>query len=87
MIVRPAIVVDGIYIGLPPHCLLIPSIGTRHEGLAVLFDIAIDFVKRKRVDLGSMVTHTFSIEDYRELIEVNLNKQKHEAVKTVVSFT
>jgi len=52
-----------------------------------IFDIAIDFVKHKRVDLGSMVTHTFSLEDYKEMIEVNLNKPKHKAVKTVVSFT
>jgi len=52
-----------------------------------IFDIAIDFVKRKKVDLESMVTHMFSIEDYRKMIEVNLNKPKHKAVKTVVSFT
>ena len=51
-----------------------------------IFDIAIDFVKRKRVDLGSMVTHTFSLGDYKGMIEVNLNKPKHRAVKTVVSF-
>jgi len=52
-----------------------------------IFEIAIDFVKQKRVHLESMVTHTFSIEDYREMIEVNLNKQKHKAVKTAVCFT
>ncbi len=32
------------------------------------------------------VTHTFSLEDYKGMIEVNLNKPKHRAVKTVVSF-
>lgn len=52
-----------------------------------IFEIAIDFVKQKRFHLESMVTHTFSLEEYREMIEVNLNKQKHRAVKTAVCFT
>jgi len=51
-----------------------------------IFEIAIDFIKQGKVDLESMVTHMFSIEDYKEMIEVNLNKLKHKAVKTVVSF-
>jgi len=51
-----------------------------------VFEIAIDFVKRKKVHLESMVTHAFSIEDYREMIEINLNKGKHKALKTVISF-
>jgi len=33
-----------------------------------------------------MVTHTFALEDYREMIEVNLAKGRHGALKTVVSF-
>jgi len=52
-----------------------------------IFEIAIDFVKQKKVHLESMVTHTFSIEDYKEMIGINLNKQKHKASKTVVSFS
>ncbi len=51
-----------------------------------VFELAIDFIRQKKVDVESMVTHTFSIEDYREMIEVNLNKSKHRAVKTAVSF-
>jgi len=51
-----------------------------------IFEIAIDYVKQKRLNIESMVTHTFSLEDYREMIEVNMNKQAHKAVKTVVSF-
>ncbi len=52
-----------------------------------IFEIAIGFVRQKKVHLYSMVTHTFSIEDYKEMIEINLNKQKHKALKTVVSFS
>lgn len=58
-----------------------------HDKRKHIFEIAIDFVKQKRVHLESMVTHTFSIEDYKEMIETNLNKQEHKAVKTVVSFS
>jgi (R,R)-butanediol dehydrogenase/meso-butanediol dehydrogenase/diacetyl reductase len=51
-----------------------------------IFEIAIDYVKQRKVHLEPMVTHSFSIEDYREMIEVNLNKHKYKAVKTVVCF-
>jgi threonine dehydrogenase-like Zn-dependent dehydrogenase len=50
------------------------------------FDTAIDLVRRRKIDLGSLVTHRFALEDYRRMIEVNLNKAKHKAVKTVVTF-
>jgi len=52
-----------------------------------IFEIAIDFVKQKKFHLESTVIHTFPIEDYQEMIEINLNKQKHNAVKTAVYFT
>jgi len=51
-----------------------------------VFELAIDFVNRKKVHLESLVTHTFSLEDYQEMIKVNLNKPKYKAVKTVVCF-
>jgi threonine dehydrogenase-like Zn-dependent dehydrogenase len=51
-----------------------------------IFEIAIDFAKQKKVSLEPMVTHTFPLEDYREMIEVNLHKGKYKAVKTMVSF-
>jgi hypothetical protein len=44
-------------------------------------------VTHKRVDLESMVTHTFALQDYKRMIEVNLNKPQHRAVKTVVTFS
>ena len=51
-----------------------------------VFEMAIDFIRQKKVDVESMVTHTFPIEDYKGMIEVNLSKSKHKAVKTAVSF-
>ena len=52
-----------------------------------IFEMAIDYVKSKNIHVEPMVTHEFSLEDYRGMIEVNLNKQAHKAVKTIVSFT
>jgi len=57
-----------------------------YNGRKHLFEIAIDLVKQKKVHLESMITHTFSIEDYKQMIAVNLNKSKHRAVKTAISF-
>jgi (R,R)-butanediol dehydrogenase/meso-butanediol dehydrogenase/diacetyl reductase len=51
-----------------------------------VFDIAIDLVKQKKVAVEHMVTHTFAIDDYRQMIAVNLDKRGHEAIKTAVSF-
>ena len=51
-----------------------------------VFDMAIDLVKQKKVAVEPMVTHTFAIEDYGSMLAVNLHKQRHEAIKTAVSF-
>lgn len=51
-----------------------------------IFEIASGMVKQKKIDLEPMVTHTFKLEDYRRMIELNLNKGKYKALKTVVSF-
>jgi threonine dehydrogenase-like Zn-dependent dehydrogenase len=40
-----------------------------------------------KVGLDGMVTHKYSLENFEEMIEVNLAKAKHRAVKTVVSFS
>jgi len=50
------------------------------------FEIASGMVKQKKIQLEDMVTHTFKLEDYRRMIEVNLHKGKYRALKTVVAF-
>ncbi len=50
------------------------------------FETAMDMAVQKKVRLEPMVTHTFPIGEYRRMIEVNLSKGKHRAVKTMVSF-
>ncbi len=33
-----------------------------------------------------MLTHTFPIGEYRAMIEMNLNKSRHGAIKTAIRF-
>ncbi len=51
------------------------------------FETAIRLAQQKKVILDSMITHTFSLEDYREMIEINLHKSKYKAIKTMVTFS
>ncbi|MBC2714059.1 MAG: alcohol dehydrogenase catalytic domain-containing protein [Desulfobacteraceae bacterium] len=51
-----------------------------------VFEIALDLMKNRKIQADTLVTHKFGIEDYEQMIEVNLNKQKHRAMKTVIKF-
>ena len=48
-----------------------------------IFDIAMDLIDSKKVDTTSLVTHHFSLDEYKKAIEVNLDKSAHNAIKTV----
>ena len=54
-------------------------------GSAHVFDIALNMLKDDQ-KIEEMVTHVFSIDQYKTMIEVNLNKHKYHAIKTVVTF-
>jgi threonine dehydrogenase-like Zn-dependent dehydrogenase len=51
-----------------------------------MFEIALDMVDKGKVTLDGMVTHIFSLDNFDEMIEVNLAKEKHRAIKTAVSY-
>ena len=51
-----------------------------------VFDVALEFMKEGKIDTQSLVTHKFQLDEYLEMVEVNMNKGKHKAVKTLVSF-
>ncbi len=51
-----------------------------------MFDIALDMVAEGKVKLDGMVTHTFSLDQFEQMISVNLDKEQHGAVKTAVAF-
>jgi len=50
------------------------------------FEIALELLKDGKVQVEDMLTHTFPIERYQDMIEVNLNKGKNRAIKTAVRF-
>jgi threonine dehydrogenase-like Zn-dependent dehydrogenase len=52
-----------------------------------VFETAADLIAQGKIRVGPMVTHTFRIEDYQRMIEINLDKCTHKAVKTIVGFT
>ena len=51
-----------------------------------LFELALELAGSKKVNLANLVTHQFTLEEYEKMIEVNLNKEKHRAIKTTVVF-
>lgn len=52
-----------------------------------VFEVALEMMLEGKIRADILVTHKFRIEDFPEMIEVNMNKGKHKAMKTVVSFT
>lgn len=48
--------------------------------------VALDLIRKKKIDLKKYVTHKFSLEDYREAIKVNIFKEKYRAIKTAFVF-
>ncbi len=51
-----------------------------------VFDVALQLMRDGEIEAEKLVTHRFRLEEYRNMIEVNKNKDKYRAVKTVVSF-
>ena len=51
-----------------------------------LFELALELAGSKKVNLANLVTHQFTLEEYEKMIEVNLNKEKHRAIKTTIVF-
>lgn len=51
-----------------------------------VFDLAMEFMNEGKIRAAPLVTHSFRLEEYMKMIEVNLNKARHGAVKTLVRF-
>lgn len=50
------------------------------------FALALDWIASEKVRVDDMLTHTFPLEKYTDMIEVNLNKEANRAMKTAVCF-
>ncbi|MBP7342742.1 MAG: hypothetical protein KA957_10550, partial [Syntrophaceae bacterium] len=57
------------------------------RGRRQAFEIALEMIAEKKVRVDDMITHTFPIERYREMIDLNLHKNAGRAMKTAVRFT
>lgn len=58
-----------------------------HQGKPVLtYQLAMDLIAQKRIDLSGLVTHTFPLHDYKTALEVTSNKRKHRSVKVAFRF-
>lgn len=51
-----------------------------------VFEIALELMEQGKINADILVTHTFGLADYRQMIEVNMNKARHQIMKTVVAF-
>ena len=51
-----------------------------------VFDLSLKLMAEGRINPEILVTHKFELKDYRRMIQVNMKKGKHHALKTVVSF-
>jgi len=56
------------------------------NGRVHTFDLALGLMEKKKVVVEDMITHTFTIEGYKELIATNMNKVQHRAIKTAIRF-
>jgi threonine dehydrogenase-like Zn-dependent dehydrogenase len=56
------------------------------QGRVHAFDIALDLMDKKKAAVHDMLTHTFPIERYKDLIRMNMRKGEHRAIKTAVKF-
>jgi (R,R)-butanediol dehydrogenase / meso-butanediol dehydrogenase / diacetyl reductase len=51
-----------------------------------VFEIALDLVSNKGLDLQDMVTHKFKLDEYKKMVEVNIHKGKYRAIKTMFVY-
>jgi (R,R)-butanediol dehydrogenase/meso-butanediol dehydrogenase/diacetyl reductase len=55
--------------------------GPRHA-----FQMALDMMSEGKIRVEDMLTHTFPLEDYQRMVEMNMDKTTHRAIKTAVRF-
>ncbi len=56
------------------------------EGPKQAFQMALEMIGDDKIQVEDMLTHKFPLEDYRKMIEVNMNKTANRAIKTAVTF-
>ena len=86
---------DEVKLDLTPLWLKLQTIkGVYAQGFNLVdgkrehvFETAIRFATAGKVRLHEMVTHTFPLDRYQDMIKVNMRKSANRAIKTAVTFT
>ena len=50
------------------------------------YDIALNLIKNKKLEVGNLLTHTYSIDEYKQAIRTALEKNKNESIKVAFKF-
>jgi len=50
------------------------------------FEMALEMMGRGDTRVEDMLTHKFAIDEYQEMIEVSLQKDRYQAIKTAIAF-
>ena len=48
--------------------------------------LAVEWMGKGKLDLSSMVTHRFALDEYKRAFDVTTHKSRHQVVKSVFSF-
>jgi len=56
------------------------------EGPKHAFQMALDMMGTGKIRVEDMLTHTFPLQEYRKMVEINITKTTHRAIKTAVRF-
>jgi len=57
------------------------------EGRAMrTYEIAVELLRSGRLSLSPLLTHKFSLDEYKQAIEANLNLGKSRVIKSVFEF-
>lgn len=56
------------------------------NGAKHTYQMALELISSRKIRVDDLLTHKFGLAQYRELMEVNLNKEANRAIKTAVSF-
>ena len=50
------------------------------------YEIAVELLRSGRLSLSPLLTHKFSLDEYKQAIEANLNLGKSRVIKSVFEF-
>ena len=72
------------------EAIIIPSMTYSHDIIngkkQRTFQAALDLISSGRVSVKEFLTHKFSIDQYKEALEISSNKKKHDVIKTAFIF-